>query len=392
MNDWPVVRLEKVLLPVNRIEPVNPVREYRLLGVRLDGHGPFIRETIQGSQSAAKMLYRVTAGDFIYSRLFACRGAFGIVEPELDGCHVSGEFPTFRPVDDRIDIRFLRHWFRLAHTLDRVNEDCSGSTPLTRNRFKEQFFLALELPLPSIPEQRRIVTRIEELAAKVAEAQGLKEKVSDDLDRLLICMAHRQDLSDKDKLQKGWRQVLMHSLGEFTDDSVKVEGCERYPNLGIYSYGRGTFHKADIAGATTSAKTLRRVHASQFIYSRLFAFEGAYAMVTSDFDGYFVSQEYPTFTCNSGLACAEFLWAHFRHPSVWQALAAGSKGLGHRRQRVQPARLFEYRLWVPPLDAQHEIQVVQSKVNALRHLQSETAAELDALMPSILDKAFKGEL
>ena len=32
------------------------------------------------------------------------------------------------------------------------------------------------------------------------------------------------------------------------------------------------------------------------------------------------------------------------------------------------------------------------QVAALARLQSETAAELDALLPSILDKAFKGEL
>jgi type I restriction enzyme, S subunit len=32
------------------------------------------------------------------------------------------------------------------------------------------------------------------------------------------------------------------------------------------------------------------------------------------------------------------------------------------------------------------------QVAALARLQSETAAELDALLPSILDRAFKGEL
>jgi type I restriction enzyme S subunit len=32
------------------------------------------------------------------------------------------------------------------------------------------------------------------------------------------------------------------------------------------------------------------------------------------------------------------------------------------------------------------------QVAALARLQSETAAELDALLPSVLDKAFKGEL
>jgi len=33
-----------------------------------------------------------------------------------------------------------------------------------------------------------------------------------------------------------------------------------------------------------------------------------------------------------------------------------------------------------------------AKANVLKRLQPETAAELDALLPSILDKAFKGEL
>jgi hypothetical protein len=34
----------------------------------------------------------------------------------------------------------------------------------------------------------------------------------------------------------------------------------------------------------------------------------------------------------------------------------------------------------------------RDELGALKRLQAETAAELDALLPSILDKAFKGEL
>jgi len=34
----------------------------------------------------------------------------------------------------------------------------------------------------------------------------------------------------------------------------------------------------------------------------------------------------------------------------------------------------------------------QAKVHALRELQSATGEELDALLPSVLDRAFKGEL
>ena len=39
-----------------------------------------------------------------------------------------------------------------------------------------------------------------------------------------------------------------------------------------------------------------------------------------------------------------------------------------------------------------ELDALQAKVDALRALQVETAAELDAVLPAILDKAFKGEL
>jgi type I restriction enzyme S subunit len=38
------------------------------------------------------------------------------------------------------------------------------------------------------------------------------------------------------------------------------------------------------------------------------------------------------------------------------------------------------------------LDALQAKVDALKSLQAETAAELDALLPSILDRAFKGEL
>ena len=35
---------------------------------------------------------------------------------------------------------------------------------------------------------------------------------------------------------------------------------------------------------------------------------------------------------------------------------------------------------------------IQTKINAPRKLQSATGEELSALLPSVLDKAFKGEL
>ena len=39
-----------------------------------------------------------------------------------------------------------------------------------------------------------------------------------------------------------------------------------------------------------------------------------------------------------------------------------------------------------------KLNAMQAEVDTLKCLQAETATELDALLPSILDRAFKGEL
>jgi type I restriction enzyme S subunit len=51
---------------------------------------------------------------------------------------------------------------------------------------------------------------------------------------------------------------------------------------------------------------------------------------------------------------------------------------------------------LPPLHEQRrivaELDALQAQVDALKRQQAETATELDALLPSILDRTFKGEL
>ena len=391
-RSWQPTKLLKALAPVSRPENVDPTKEYRLLGIRLEGKGPFLRETITGAQSAATKLYKVETGDFIYSRLFAWRGAFGVIASPFDDCYVSGEFPTFQPISDIVDPEFLRLWFRLPSTIKQVEENCTGSTPLTRNRFKENFFLDLEIPLPTPSEQRRIVERIEALAAKIEEAKELNNRKTKDLDHLLICMAHRNDCDDEKKTQKGWKKTRLETVLTLVDDWQPVYADKSYQNLGIYSFGRGLFHKLPIDGALTSAKTLRKVRKGQFIYSRLFAFEGAYGMVTDDFDERFVSNEYPTFDCSPSYIRGEFVSAYFKSPATWEQIATGSKGLGHRRQRVQPEQILGHEIWLPPMEWQNQIAEVQTKMSDLNKHQTESNIELDALLPSILDKAFNGEL
>jgi type I restriction enzyme, S subunit len=57
-----------------------------------------------------------------------------------------------------------------------------------------------------------------------------------------------------------------------------------------------------------------------------------------------------------------------------------------------PSDFLGYRIPLPPLPVQQKLRQVKGRADSIKKLQSETAAELAALLPSILDKAFKGEL
>ena len=50
---WPKVKLGELLRQIDRREKVEPEKSYRLLGVRLEGVGPFLRETVSGAATSA---------------------------------------------------------------------------------------------------------------------------------------------------------------------------------------------------------------------------------------------------------------------------------------------------------------------------------------------------
>lgn len=387
---WKKVRLGEVLTPVCREEVVDPVREYRLLGVRLDGQGPFLRETVLGSQTAAHKLCRVVEGDFIYSRLFACRGAFGIIGPELDGCYVSGEFPAFVPVEGKIDVRFLRYWFRLADSLDRVNEDCTGSTPLTRNRFKEQFFLALEIPLPSLAEQRRIVTRIEKLADKIAEAISLRHQAVEEAESLVLSALLHLERGPK------WERKRISDSSQMSTGTTPPSERSDYYGGPLQWYTPGDLNNQRQLGRssrTLSEAAVREGKARLFCPGTvlLVAIGGSLGKVGLTHERCSANQQITGIKFNATILPEfGFLWMQRLSKALMDAAPHATLPI------INQARIGQFEIVVPPLTEQRRIVAyfdgLQAKVDALKKLQTETAAELDALLPSVLDRAFVGAL
>jgi type I restriction enzyme M protein len=138
-------------------EDLLPDQSYRLLGVSLLGKGPFLRETKLGSEISADRAFKVAGGSFIYSRLFAWRGAFGVVPPQLDGTYVSNEFPTYKIDETDVLIDYLRLYFMRPTVWHEVERKCRGTTKGSRNRFHPDRLKEMTITVPDKSLQQQIV-------------------------------------------------------------------------------------------------------------------------------------------------------------------------------------------------------------------------------------------
>jgi type I restriction enzyme M protein len=184
LSDVATVRVGDVLEEVSDIERLDPEVEYGLLGVRWWGEGVFLRERKLGREISSKSLNRVTAGDVIYNRLFAFKGSFAVIPEDLDGFFVSNEFPTFRvkaSVDEPVLVaKYIVHAFNSPASLSLVDRMSTGSTKTSRNRFKEDRFLAFKFPIPTdIATLETIVRGLDRAVRMRREAKDLLEAVKE---------------------------------------------------------------------------------------------------------------------------------------------------------------------------------------------------------------------
>jgi len=181
---------------------------------------------------------------FILSRIDARNGALGIVPANLDGAVVTNDFPLFEVSSSRLGPAFLGWWIRTHDFVELCQRASEGTT--NRVRLQEERFLALEILLPSLAEQRQIVARIEALASRIAEARSLRNQADDEAKAVqsrsssaifedsrrksqplgpLLAEPPRNGLSPKQELEVGGRPMLRinavsSSPTRFVDHSV----------------------------------------------------------------------------------------------------------------------------------------------------------------------------
>ena len=184
MKPWPTVRLGEVLRRVERFEPREEFTEYPFAGTYSFARGIFVGERKLGSSFALPKIQRFRAGDFIYCKIMAWEGAFGIAPKETDNCVMSGAFVVYELNRERIDEKFLDYFFKVPDNWRSIGSQSSG-TNVRRQSLHPSKFEKAEIPLPPLAEQRRVVARIEALAAQIHEARTLRHQAAEEAEALI---------------------------------------------------------------------------------------------------------------------------------------------------------------------------------------------------------------
>lgn len=380
-------RVGDVLRLQRRPVVVDPSAQYEEIGVRSFGKGIFHKDPVSGAELGNKRVFRIQPGDLVLSNVFAWEGAVAVAGLGESGKIGSHRFMTYTPLDNQIDTSWAAWFFRSEPGLELIARASPGSAGRNRTLAIDRFE-NLMIPLPLIVEQRRIAARLEVLTGTQRDLSVALRRSDSLASALAVSTCARFDLSADVKARSGWRNVRLGTVLTWAQHAERVDADLKYRNLGIYSFGRGLFQKPDIDGATTSAKALYRVRRGQFIYSRLFAFEGAYAAVSDDFDGCYVSNEFPMFDPDPAELDARWLAAYLRTPTTWSELAGASKGLGVRRQRIPVDAILNFTVSLPPIEQQ------RAMVNELQRLESLSAGRLqvrqriESLIPAALNAEF----
>jgi type I restriction enzyme S subunit len=391
-KNWDLVPLREILIKSENWIELKPTERYKQVTVRIWGKGVVERNEVTGGEISASKRLQVKSGQFIVSRIDARHGAFGLIPDSLDGAVVTNDFPVFTPNLQRILPQFLGWMSKTANFVEICKAASEGTT--NRVRLKEDHFLAMDISLPPIEEQQRIVARVEELAGKIEEVRSLRQQALEETEALLG--------SELNLLfnRANSNQVEFKSIGTFT---VYDRYGPRFYNEAYSEDGVPIMRATDVDDAgRVNYHSMPKMLVSPEDREKLTLYSGDLVVVRSGSVGRAAVFDRADLDCIPSAYMIQFRFDEsviphyvrycFQAPFVKDEL----KGRGTALKNINAQKIKSVKIPVPPIPEQRRIVAyldnLQAKVDKMKRLREGAMKELDAMLPSILDKAFKGEL
>ena len=361
---WPSVKLGEVLGQRKQFVRIDDFASYKRCRVQLHAQGIVLRDQVQGTEVKTKTQQLCRAGEFLVA--------------EIDGTC--------------LDPRFLGYFAKTPRFAEQVK--AQGSTNYAAIRPSD--VLTYEIPLPPLEEQRRIVSKLDGVSARVMDVRGARSDADGEVGK--VCSRAAAHIFDQ--------AAETYPLRELSQ-VVTVRGG------GTPSKTNPSYWTGPIPWISPKDMKVRELHGSIDHISKEATEETAARLIQPGavlvvVRGMILAHTFPSAVLRTHAAINQDVKALVPDPVIlpeflcslfWaynaRILALVEKS-SHDTRRLETAALLDTKIPVPPNAGQHrivaEVDALQAKVDALKVLQAETQRQIDALMPAVLDRAFRGEL
>ncbi len=152
---YPLVQIKEFLTRNKTAITVQDEIIYQRITIRIHNGGVIPRDKVKGTEIGTKKQFRVSAGQFILSKIDARNGAMGIIPEKLDGAIVTQDFLAYNIDTTKINPQYLVLVSTTKQFMDFCQSCSSGTT--NRQRVDEDKFLNIRISLPPLAEQNKLV-------------------------------------------------------------------------------------------------------------------------------------------------------------------------------------------------------------------------------------------
>ena len=384
---WPMVPLGEILAERKEVPFPTDIENGSIRIVSKIGFKEGKIELRSGAETKTGMIL-IRPGDLVVSGINAAKGAIAIYgEENTEPIAATIHYGSYIPNKDRVDVKFLWWLLRSRTFRDLLLEYVPGGI---KTELKAKRLLPVPIPLPRIAEQQRIVARIEELAAKIEEAKGLRQKAVEEAEAFLASAS-----DNAFKLRGGWDEAKIGDFCEqpqygYTASATSDQIGPRLLRITDIQDGKVNWETVPFCHCPTPKQYL--LQNDDIVFARTGATTGKSFLIKEAPEAVFAS--YLIRLRVQKLATVDYLYRYFQTPSYWSQITDTKKGTG--QPNVNGTKLANIRVPMAPPEEQRRIVAylddLQAKVDSLKRLQAGTAIELNAMLPSVLDRAFKGEM
>jgi len=394
-DSWPMVLLGNVIRQRKEFTRIDDLAIYKRCRVQLHAKGIVLRDIVEGQSLKTKEQQVCRAGEFLVAEIDAKVGGFGIVPQELEGAIVSSHYFLFVVDEAALDRRFLGYFIQTPAFQDQVT--AQGSTNYAAIR--PQHVLDYRIPLPPLPEQRHIVARIEELAALIEEARLLRARAREEVE--VLPAAAVRTVFDNHQ----WAHINVGELvgQENLRNGKSVKGTDLSADIHCLRLSSLRGGRIDCTDAKPVPMTRQEAEPYLIRVGDVFIVRGSGSKTL-------VGRAGQVEECVEGTIFPDLLirvpldknrilptffvgwWNSPQMHSIIEDAARTTSGIW----KVNQKHIASFSVPLPPLSEQCRIVAyldrLQAQVDELTALQETTQAELDALLPAVLERAFRGEL